>query len=74
MITFVLNVLAAAVFNAESTWRSRQILTLKKLGSSCEGRSGFERDALTHNSAPKVNTIFNGCRVAGMIATSVWQS
>lgn len=37
--------------------------------ASCEGRRGFEKDALAHNSAPKVNTIFNGCRVADMIAT-----
>ena len=38
--------------------------TLKKVGWSCEGRRGLDKEALGHNSVPKINPIFSCWRAA----------
>src|ERR1700716_668804 len=68
MMTFVFRVLTAAAFNAERTWRSRQIRTLKKLGWSCEGRRGLDKDAVAQNSAPTIKALFQSWWASDMIA------
>jgi hypothetical protein len=64
MVTFAFSMLLAAAFNSERTWWSLQMRTLKKVGWSCEGRRGLDKEALGHNSVPKINPIFSCWRAA----------